>query len=64
MTNFERIKAMNVPEMVRFLLKSFHIDCFDCPFSAKCVDTPLALRMCTLACGQWLESEVEEDDQL
>jgi hypothetical protein len=53
MNNFEKIKAMDIDEMARWLAKIVNLDCYDCNDSPKC-------DLCYEQNKQWLESEVRE----
>ena len=61
MTNFERVKEMNVEEMAEFLTKEYDGICSCCIIEdrekreMKCYSVP---GMCTQGVRRWLESEV------
>lgn len=57
MTNFERIKAMSVEEMVEFMI--YPTDCPYCPKKDLCNNLPVFYRKNCLK--KWLESEVDEN---
>ena len=58
MTNFEKIKAMSVEEMVIFLYQNV-ADCDMCPATKSCeASTELSCKERIL---EWLESEAEND---
>ena len=61
MTNYERIKAMSVDEMAKFL--SNKMDCFVCPayesHSCKGVINNTQVN-CIVHLKQWLKSEVKK----
>ena len=52
-TNFQKIKAMGIDEMARWLAKIVNLDCCDCNDSPKC-------DLCYEQNKLWLESEVRE----
>jgi hypothetical protein len=51
--NFEKIKAMDIDEMARWMTQFVNLDCFDCNESHTC-------DSCYKENKQWLESEVRE----
>lgn len=53
MTNFEKIKQMNVDEMAELLVDKFK--CLDCECVYNC-------NACLFYIKRWLESEAEEND--
>lgn len=55
MTNFEKIKAMKIDEMV--LLLDEHTDCLNCKWDHECISK---MCMCKDVIKNWLESEVSE----
>lgn len=57
MTNFERIKAMNVKQFVDWLTK--RLDCEGCPMLDRCTDSDLISLPCDEVIEKWLESEVK-----
>lgn len=57
MTNFEKIKNMNVDEMAEKLNESFACD--RCPLGEFC-DKDMSISSCSDIWKKWLESEVEE----
>lgn len=59
MTNFEKIKAMNIEEMAEEL--SFYIDCGLCPIGKDCTNKYPDL-MCKDKIKILLKSEVEENE--
>lgn len=56
MTNYEKIKAMSVEEMVEGIRKTAK-GCGNCPAREYCV---LDFKTCEKTVQEWLESEVEE----
>ena len=62
MTNYEKIKAMSVDEMAKFLnnatLDLEHCSC--CPAYDICWEISAS---CETVFEKWLESEVQEDDR-
>lgn len=56
MTVLEKIKAMNVDEMAKFLENTFVFDCTVCPRKPNC--TMFTPAKCSKALKEWLESEV------
>ena len=63
MTNYERIKQMNVEEMALLLMKvncAYDIPCMwgisDCKY-------PRINNNCSICFKEWLESEVDNNDQ-
>lgn len=56
MTNYDRIKAMNVEEMADYFNGIF--DCFNCPKDAFLCESKGST--CTKYIKQWLEQEVSE----
>lgn len=62
MTNFEKIKNMNVEELA-LLMDSVSSDCQECPICGFCEDIRLKLNHflhCKTVWKSWLKSEVEE----
>ena len=57
MTNFEKIKAMSVEEMARFMDEMLP-DCDGCPAMKYCI---VDHKTCEETIQKYLESEVEED---
>ena len=59
MTNYDRIKAMSIEDMVRFIRDYVFGVCGCCIFSENenCYDNE---DKCKFGIKQWLESEVEE----
>ena len=55
-TNYDRIKAMNIDEMADYFNGIF--DCFNCPKDAFLCESKGSV--CTKYIKQWLESEVSE----
>lgn len=64
MTNFERIKEMDVEEMAGFLTKEYDGVCSCCIIEGlekqevKCYSVP---GMCTQGVRRWLEREAEDN---
>ena len=58
MTNFECIKQMTVPEMAR-LLGSIFVDCYEC---TRTIDGKIIFDSFN-SIEEWLESEVDNNDQ-
>lgn len=58
MTNYDRIKSMNVEEMAEFLFEYF--DCDFCPMSAKCKTQNY--ENCKKNIKRWLLQEVSDND--
>ena len=56
MTNYEKIKAMSVEEMARFLCDI--ADCYQCPMKKKCRNQTLI--DCLDGLAKWLLQEAEE----
>ena len=56
MTNYEKIKAMSVEEMARFLCDIS--DCYHCPMKNKCRNQTLI--DCLDGLAEWLLKEAEE----
>ena len=62
MTNFERIKQMNIEELSLFLMK------VNCAYDVACMwgisdcKHPKIDNNCSLCFKEWLESETDEDD--
>lgn len=58
MTNYDRIKQMNIEEM-SIMLDNFRLDCTYCPASNFCNES-FKDEKCSNIVKQWLEMEVEE----
>lgn len=59
MTNFEKIKNMNVNEMADILDKGFN--CYGCPIREFC-DKNKKNTTCKTVLKKWLKSEVQNND--
>ena len=59
LTNYERIKAMSVEEMAKFL--RLLVNCFEKEDCASCQNRVLCSCANNSAVKRWLESEVEHD---
>ena len=62
MTNFERIKKMNVEEFAAYILSLTDLCCEECPARDLCGNSTINGMGCNGAVKQWLESEAEEDE--
>ena len=65
MTNFEKIKAMNIEEMAKKILGVIDWDCQECPMFDKCDNGEYHFTDC-FGCKDlikiWLESEADENE--
>ena len=59
MTNYEKIKAMSVEEMVNYISDSLNV-CEDCPAYRDETCDGLISRSCEEELAKWLLQEVEE----
>ena len=57
MTNLEKIKAMGIKKMTRFLTE--HTSCASCPLKNKCTSKGYSDLTCFGKIEKWLESEAE-----
>lgn len=55
MTNYEKIKAMSIEDLSKFLADTIY--CKFCPAKKNCNNNPF----CRMVLIQWLESESEEE---
>lgn len=57
MNNYERIKAMSIEEMAKFIYSIDPAYCMNCPANINCRG-----RECVTELAQWLKSEDDEDE--
>lgn len=65
MTNFEKLKRMNINEAAEWLWE--HVNCDVCPVWAKCTKYKESIRVqdrCKVFMKEYLESEVEPENEV
>lgn len=63
MTNFEKIKNMNIDQLAEKLKESFV--CYHCPIKEFCDEYDSTPDLdCIDICKEWLKSEVKNDDKV